>query len=43
MAAAVNAPQTHRVVKGASHYFTGQPEEVKIAANHVKDWLAVNF
>ena len=43
MAAAVNAPHTHRVVKGASHYFTGQPEEVKIAANHVKDWLAVNF
>lgn len=39
-AAASNCPQTHHIVKGANHYYFGQPELAKEAAGHVLDWLA---
>ncbi|MDP3908603.1 alpha/beta hydrolase [Novosphingobium sp.] len=40
MAAAVNAPQTHHVVKGANHYYFGQPELCRQSAEVVKSWIA---
>ncbi len=39
-AAAVNCSQTHHVVKGANHYYFGQPELAKEATRLVQDWLA---
>jgi pimeloyl-ACP methyl ester carboxylesterase len=39
MAAAVNAPQRHHVIKGATHYFIGQPAEAGEAATLVKGWI----
>lgn len=40
MAAAVNAPQTHHVVKGANHYYFGQPDLCRQSAEVVKSWIA---
>lgn len=39
MAAAGNAPQTHHVVKGANHYYFGQPALGQEAAEVARDWL----
>lgn len=43
MAAAVNAPQTHRVIQGANHYYFGQPEHTKEAAMIVANWIGEHF
>lgn len=43
MAAAVNAPQTHHVIKGANHYYFGQPEMAGEAARIAKDWIVTQF
>ena len=40
MAAADRAEQTHHVVKGANHYYFGQPDLVREAAETVRDWIA---
>lgn len=40
MAAAVNAPKTHHVVKGANHYYFGQPDLCRQSAEVVKSWIA---
>jgi dienelactone hydrolase len=39
MEAAKHAPTTHHVVKGANHYYFGQPELSKHAAQLAKTWL----
>ncbi|SLJ99597.1 alpha/beta hydrolase [Novosphingobium mathurense] len=38
--AAVNAPQTHHVVKGANHYYFGQPEMAAEACEALNAWIA---
>ena len=39
MAAATNAPTTHHVVRGANHYYFGQPELAAEAASRAKAWI----
>lgn len=39
MQAASHCPQTHHVVKGANHYYFGQPQLVQQAAGIVQDWI----
>lgn len=39
-AAASRCTQTHHIIKGANHYYFGQPELGAQAATHVQDWLA---
>lgn len=43
MAAAVNAPIEHYVIKGAEHYFIGQSDKAAEAAAVVKDWIARTY
>lgn len=40
MQAASRCPQEHHVIKGANHYYFGQPDLVKQAAGLVRDWVA---
>ena len=40
MAAAAGAPQTHRVIKGANHYYFGQPDKAVEAAAILTEWMA---
>ena len=39
MAAATRCPQSHHVIKGANHYYFGQPEHAQQAAHLVRDWV----
>ena len=39
MAAATNAPTTHHVVRGANHYYFGQPELAAEAASKARAWI----
>ncbi len=39
MAAAKNAPQTHHLVKGANHYYFGQPDLCQQSAVVAHEWL----
>lgn len=43
MAAAVNAPQTHAVIQGANHYYSGQPEKAAEGADAFVEWLRASF
>lgn len=43
MAAAVNAPQEHHVIQGATHYYVGEREKVAEAAAVTKDWIERTF
>lgn len=43
MEAAVHAPQTHHVVKGAGHYYTGQNDKAAESAGHVVAWIDETF
>jgi alpha-beta hydrolase superfamily lysophospholipase len=40
MAAATGCAQTHHVVKGANHYYFGQPDLANQTAGHIRDWIA---
>jgi len=40
MAAAVNCPQEYHSIKGANHYYFGQPEQAKQASVIIRDWIA---
>ncbi|MDE2561136.1 MAG: alpha/beta fold hydrolase [Sphingomonadales bacterium] len=40
MAAATNCPQEHHVIKGANHYYFGQADLARQAAELVCDWIA---
>jgi alpha-beta hydrolase superfamily lysophospholipase len=42
MAAAVRCPQQHHVIKGANHYYFGQPDACAEAAGLVRDWIAAH-
>ena len=37
--AAASTDKTMLCIKGASHYFAGQPELLALAAQHCIDWL----
>lgn len=39
MEAAVHAPQTHHVIKGANHYYFGQNDLAKESAGLIKGWI----
>ncbi|MND98333.1 Alpha/beta hydrolase family protein [compost metagenome] len=43
MAAAVKAPQTHAVIKGANHYYSGQPDKAAESAGVFVEWLNAAF
>lgn len=43
MAAAVNAPQTHAVIKGANHYYSGQPDKAAEGAAVFVEWIKTTF
>lgn len=43
MAAAVNAPQTHAVIKGANHYYSGQPDKAGEGAAVFVEWIKTTF
>ncbi|MNN99784.1 hypothetical protein D3C81_2195170 [compost metagenome] len=43
MAAAVKAPQTHAVIKGANHYYSGQPDKAAESADVFVEWLNATF
>lgn len=43
MAAAVKAPQTHAVIKGANHYYSGQPDKAAESAGVFVEWLNATF
>ncbi|RIJ65093.1 alpha/beta fold hydrolase [Brevundimonas sp. LPMIX5] len=43
MAAAVNAPQTHAVIKGANHYYSGQPDKAAEGATVFVEWIKTTF
>lgn len=43
MAAAVNCPQTHRIIKGAEHYYIGQNDKAQEAAQVFAAWLGQTF
>lgn len=40
MDAATRCPQEHHVIEGANHYYFGQPELARRAADLVHDWIA---
>ncbi len=39
-AAAASPDKTMKVIKGATHYYAGQPQQLAEATNLVRDWLA---
>lgn len=39
MAAAVHCPIDHHVIKGANHYYFGQPAQAKEAATLIRQWV----
>ena len=43
MAAAVKAPQTHAVIKGANHYYSGQPDKAAEGAAVFVEWMKATF
>lgn len=43
MEAAVNAPQTHAVIKGANHYYSGQPDKAAEGAAVFVEWMKATF
>ncbi|HAD84837.1 MAG TPA: alpha/beta hydrolase [Brevundimonas sp.] len=43
MEAAVNAPQTHAVIKGANHYYSGQPDQAAEGAAVFVEWMKATF
>lgn len=40
MKAAVHCPQEYHSIKGANHYYFGQPEQAKQAATIIRDWIS---
>lgn len=40
MKAAVNCPQEFHSIKGANHYYFGQPEQAKQASSIIRDWIS---
>ena len=38
-AAAASADKTMQVIKGATHYYAGQPDKLAEATTLVRDWL----
>ncbi len=43
MEAAVNAPQTHAVIKGANHYYSDQPDKAAEGAAVFVEWMKATF